>query len=51
MNAKISAFVIRVEEIIHLLLYNLHECKTLSLMNGKLKYLKNTINTYVHRRD
>ena len=26
MNAKISVFVIRVEAIIHLLLYNLHDC-------------------------
>ena len=45
MNAKISVFIVCVEAIIYLLLYNLHHCtfkknlptKTLSFKEAKLK--------------
>ena len=35
MNVKISVFVIYVEAIIYLLLYNLHDC-TFNLKSGKV---------------
>ena len=36
MKAKISVFVIRVETIIYLLLYNLHDCNFKQLRNTRL---------------
>ena len=35
MNAKISVFVICVEEFIYLLLYNLHDCTFKRISNAK----------------
>ena len=47
MHAKISVFVICVEVIIYLLLYNLHDCtfndtKNTSILNTTIEYILST---------